>query len=216
MPVAGADYAIRFAKLLLISVQPSLQWHDGSAPTSIESLLSCRLIALYKNPGIRPIGVCEVARRIIGKVILLVTSLHIQRAAGPLQLCTGQEAGIEAAVHTIQSLIEQDETESVLLVDAQNAFNSLNRQIGLINNRMVCLILSKILVNTYRSPTHLCVGGETLLSCEGVTQGDPLAMAMYALASIPLIRRIRTDHARQVWFTADATAGGKLTATKDW
>ena len=41
-------------------------------------------------------------------------------------------------------------------------------------------------------------------------------MATYALASIPLIRRIRTDEARQVWFTDNATAGGKLTATKDW
>ena len=139
-------------------------------PTCIESLLSCRLIPLYKNTGIRPIEACEVARRIIGKAILSVTSPHIQRAAGPLQLCAGQEAGIEAAVHTIQSLIEQDETESVLLVDAQNAFNSLNRQVALINIRMVCPILSKILVNTYRSPTHLFVGGETLLSYEGVIQ----------------------------------------------
>ena len=48
------------------------------------------------------------------------------------------------------------------------------------------------------------------LSCEGTTQGDPLAMAMYTLGVMPLIRRL--NHlARQLWFTDDASAGGHLT-----
>ena len=40
-----------------------------------------------------------------------------------------------------------------------------------------------ILINTYRAPTELFVDGDTLLSQEGTTQGDPLAMPMYALAT---------------------------------
>ena len=43
-------------------------------PKGISPLLACRLIALDKCPGVRPIGVCETYRRIIPKVVLLITS----------------------------------------------------------------------------------------------------------------------------------------------
>ena len=38
-------------------------------PTSIKALTNCRLIPLNKNPGVRPIGVGEVLRRIMRKTI---------------------------------------------------------------------------------------------------------------------------------------------------
>ena len=38
-------------------------------PKSIETFVAFRLIALKKNPGVRPIGVGEILRRIIGKTI---------------------------------------------------------------------------------------------------------------------------------------------------
>ena len=38
-------------------------------PFLLEGYTSCRLIRLDKNPGIRPIGVGEVLRRIVGKTI---------------------------------------------------------------------------------------------------------------------------------------------------
>ena len=50
--------------------------------------------------------------------------------------------------------------------------------------------IATILVNSYRSPTELFVDCDVTLSQEGTTQGDPLAMAMYGLATIPLIRRL--------------------------
>ena len=57
--------------------------------------------------------------------------------------------------------------------------------------------------------------GETVLSQEGTTQGDPLAMGMYALGILPLINKL--DHlAKQVWFAKDATAGGKLSQLREW
>ncbi len=72
----------------------------------------------------------------------------------------------------------------MLLVDATNAFNSLNRQVALRIIRRLSPTLATILINNYRSPTELFVDGKTLLSQEGTTQGDPLAMPMYALAII--------------------------------
>ena len=39
-------------------------------PVGLKALTSCRLIVMDKQPGVRPIGIGEVARRIIGKAIL--------------------------------------------------------------------------------------------------------------------------------------------------
>ena len=36
-------------------------------PNGLSALLACRLVALDKNPGVRPIGICETVRRIIAK-----------------------------------------------------------------------------------------------------------------------------------------------------
>ena len=58
----------------------------------------------------------------------------MQKAAGSIQLCVGQIGGVEAVIHSVRELFDSDETEAVLLVDAQNAFNSLNRQTALRNN----------------------------------------------------------------------------------
>lgn len=70
-------------------------------PASIATLMSSRLIALDKNPGVRPIGIGDTARRIIAKAILFVTRHDIQEATGSIQLCVGLIAGVEAAVHVM-------------------------------------------------------------------------------------------------------------------
>ena len=66
----------------------------GSSHTSVEAYTACRLIPLNKNPnGIRPIGIGEVLRRIIGKAIIAEIKPEIMKSAGCLQLCAGQKAG---------------------------------------------------------------------------------------------------------------------------
>ena len=65
-------------------------------PRGLSALLACRLIALDKRPGVRHIGVCETARRIISKAVLHVARADLQDAAGSLQLCAGQMAGVGA------------------------------------------------------------------------------------------------------------------------
>ena len=51
---------------------------------------------------------------------------------------------------------------------------------------------------------------------EGITQGDPLAMAMYAVAITLLIHHLKDNAVKQVWFADAATAGGNLVNLKEW
>ena len=66
---------------------------------------------LDKNPGLRPIGVGKVLRRITGTVVVMkVVKEDIKKAAGCLQLCAGQEAGCEAAIHAMLKTFKSNET----------------------------------------------------------------------------------------------------------
>ncbi len=69
-------------------------------PSTVLPLLVCRLIALNKNPGVRPIG------RIVAKATLFVLKGDIQEAAGSNQLRGGQVAGIELAVNTVRQMMK--------------------------------------------------------------------------------------------------------------
>ena len=187
-------------------------------PTSIASFLACRLIALDKNPGVRPIGIGDTARRIIAKAILFATKHDLREAAGTMQLCAGQLAGIEAGVHAVKSMFQRDDIEAVLLVDASNAFNTLNRHTALLNIQKLCPALATPLINIYRAPSNLYMDGNIILSQEGTTQGDPLAMPMYALATIPLIKNLKTKvpEVNQIWYADDASGSGKISKLRDW
>ena len=178
-------------------------------PAGLMSYTACRLIPLNKCPGVRPIGIDEVLRRIIGKAIMRTIKQDLQAAVGSLQLCAGQDAGCEAAVHAMSSIFSEDNTKAMLFVDASNAFNSLNRQFTLLNSEAICPSLSSVLVNTYRSRSWLFVDGQCLLSKEWTTQGDPLAMAMYAIGTKPLINKLN-GIAKQVWYADDSGAGSTL------
>ena len=184
-------------------------------PKSISLLLACRLIALNKNLGVRPIGIGDTARQIIAKAMLSIVKADIQDASGCLQLFGGQISGIEAAVHAVRTAFDSEESDAALLADASNAFNSLNSQVAFQNIRRLCPPIATVLVNTYRAPTELFVDGDILFSWEGTTQEDPLAMPMYTLATIPLIRKLEGS-SKQVWYADDAAAVGKIADLRVW
>ena len=116
-------------------------------PSGLEALLANRGIPLNKNPGLRPIGVGEILRRIIGKAILGVVGIDVQKAVGPLQLCAGQSAG--AAVHAMRNFFEDDDTDGILLIDADNAFNSESSSRSV--ECPVCLSFSEICFDQHLS-----------------------------------------------------------------
>lgn len=185
-------------------------------PDVISPFVACRLIALDKNPGVRPIGIGEVSRRIVSKALLIILKSDILESVGSRQLCAGHEGGCEAAVHAVQHLYKADSVEGLLFVDASNAFNALNRGVALRNVLHLCPSFGRVLVNVYRNPVSLFIDGDVLYSQEGTTQGDPLAMSMFAIATIPLIDSLKGEDLTQVWYADDATAGGPLTNVREW
>ena len=133
-----------------------------------------------------------------------------QKIAGSRQLCAKQKSGCEAAILAMRHQFDQEEVEGLLFVDASNAFNSLNRALMLRNIQAICPSLTTCVINLYRGNAELFVDGETILSTEGTTQGDPLSMAIYALATLPLIDHVKQANLVQTWFADDACAGSIL------
>ena len=116
-------------------------------------------IPLDKGEGaVRLIGVGEVLRRIMGKCVTKVSKLDVIDASGSLQVCAGHKSGSEAAIHAMRELFEHDNSDAVLLIDASNAFNSLNRAAALHNIRVLCPSIYSDLHNKYlqgaRMPLH--------------------------------------------------------------
>ena len=188
-------------------------------PSTLEAFIGCRLIPLDKNPGIRPIGIGEVLRRIIGKVVGWVLKSDLMEATGPLQAACGLQGGAEAAIHSMRTIFESDDTEAVILVDATNAFNTLNRQVALHNVRITCPPFATILINTYRQGSRLSVANcDEITSLEGTTQGDNLGGHFYNQGTIPLqnILQLISPQIKQVWLADDATGGGSLPNLLTW
>ena len=110
-------------------------------------------------------------------------------------------------------IFEQESTDGVILVDTSNAFNSLNRKAALHNIRIICPEFSTVLINTYRLPVRMFVQGRgEILSVEGITQGDNLAMSFYALGTSILLERLKltSSTTSQVSLADDITGAGKI------
>ena len=93
----------------------TIEINDDARISSIEAYVSNRLIPLEKSPsGIRPIGIGEVLRRIVGKAIVAEIRPELQEAAGSLQLCAGQKAGCEAAAHAMRNIFQEEDRRSAV------------------------------------------------------------------------------------------------------
>ena len=190
--------------------------------TSIDAYIANRLIPLLKAPsGIRPIGIGEVLRRIIGKAVISEIRPDILESAGNLQLCAGQKAGCEAAAHAMGDIFNEENTDAVLFIDASNAFNALNRKAMLHNVEYLCPPMATYLRNCYQKPSRLFIaGGKELVSAEGTTQGDPTAMPAYGIGILPFLALIRppqeVGEVKQVAYADDIGGGAKLGLHREW
>jgi hypothetical protein len=232
----------------------------NSSPSwaAYRALMACRLVALDKCPGVRPVGIGEIYRRLFAKCILEVAGGQATMAAGNLNLCAGLPAGIEGAVHAVRAAManpsqpaaaaaaaaaaelltqpsadptmdvlpessddsdtpsEEEDPAAALLVDATNGFNELGRRAMLHSVRHRWAAGARFAFNCYRHSAILILrrkgrAGYTLLSEEGVTQGDPLSMLLYGLALVPLAERLRAafPEVLQAWYADDSVLQGR-------
>ena len=166
----------------------------------------------------QPIMVGEILRRIAGKVLVSVLKEDFIKCTGMLQVCAGQEAGIRAAIHSMNMMYEDENTDAILLADASNAFSSLNGQSFLHNISYLCPLIVIFVKNRYSTPSRLLiVGGTEVTSREGTTQGDPVSMAIYGIGVtaltnilIAILSNEYTTNVNIMAYADDFSAAGNL------
>ena len=116
----------------------------------------------------------------------------ITHATGGSWLSAGQDAGVEAVVQ-VMHVFSKENTKAVLLIDAENAFNSNNQKIMPHNMKFLCPLISTYTSNRCAVPLRLFIFGRgEILSKEGISQGDlasvePMPIAFYQCFTLYLI-----------------------------
>ena len=110
-----------------------------------------------KQPRVRPIGIGEILRRVIGKIVMILLKRDVLRATGSLQLCAGQDVGSEVAIYAVHGMFNKESTQAILMVDASNAFNTINQEAFFHNTKILYPSISAYVNNCYSSPTDLYI-----------------------------------------------------------
>ena len=176
--------------------------------------MSGRLIALDKQPGVRPVGVGETWRQMFAKIVLKVMGPEATMAFQDDQLFSGFKLGINGAVCIFQALWDENsstEEWGFLLVDAKNAFNEINRLGMLWTVQHLWSSGDHFIVNCYCHWSLLVLrngnGTDSILySREDVKQRDPIVIIVYGIGILPLINNLKRaiPDITQPWYADDA------------
>ena len=95
---------------LRTSMEAFMEWlANGSPPWAAYcAFMSGLLIALDKNPGVRPVSVGEMWRRLFAKIVLKVTGSEATMVYQDDQMCDRLRAGIDGVVHGFQHIWEKN------------------------------------------------------------------------------------------------------------
>ena len=125
----------------------------------------------------------------------------------------------------MKEIFKDKEVEAAILVDATNAFNSINREAMLHNIAVKCPEINRYVQNCYGKPSKLFIidgkqnGDKCILySEEGTAQGDPVAMAMYALRLSVLQSELKHEitNVKSVAYADDYVGAGSLQGLNKW
>ena len=105
--------ALALATRKLATQKEAIRIEKNHPTSNLEAYLACRLVPLDKSPGLRPVGIGEVLRRVMGKTVMSVVKQDVQETTGSIQVCAGQPGGCETAIHVMKDLFDDDETEIV-------------------------------------------------------------------------------------------------------
>ena len=129
----------------------------------------------------------------------------------------GEEGGggTQRPLEALEFLTQDAEPSGTTLVDARNGFNELSRLVMLWTVRHRWPAGARFAFNCYKNWAQLLLRqpGElsvTILSREGVTQGDPLSMVLYGTTLVPLTEELRAADPRllSLFYADDAAFDG--------
>ena len=187
----------------------------GRAPPPIiphfcgATLLACK----KRSGGHRPIAVGEVLRRLVSKCLAILVRSPTISLLSPLQLGVSVRGGCEAIVHATSHLMSSlpDKQRWSLQLDFVNAFNNINREAMFAEFRHRLPGLSAWMEACYSCQPLLYLGTNSLHSCCGVQQGDPLGPLGFALTLHPIVERIKAEVptlALNAWYLDDGILVG--------
>jgi len=166
---------------------------QGDIPQSVRPIFfGANLTPLRKKDGgIRPIAVGQSLRRLVAKCVSSRVSKSLGAELSPQQLGCGIPFGCEAAAHAARLYLHGMPSNHLLLkLDFRNAFNTLRRDKMLESVKDHVPELFSFIHAAYGEPSLLFCGQRTLLSAEGVQQGDPLGPFLFCLTIQPLVLKL--------------------------
>ena len=134
----------------------------------IEPLMAVRMIAIEKKEnGFRPVGIGEIVKRVIAKVIARAIRDDVKEVTGSRQ-CAGLEGACEAAVKAMDQMYNDGKV--VIVLDAENAYNNLNHYGALRSAARELPEAYQALKNFYENPIKAYFNGKCFLIEEGTVQ----------------------------------------------
>ena len=100
------NWLLRFgcaSEELIVVVASLADCMDTSFPfwAAYRALMACHLVTLDKRLWVRPVGIGEMLRRALAKIVMRAARDQAKMACANLQLCAGLYAGIEGETHDV-------------------------------------------------------------------------------------------------------------------
>ena len=163
----------------------------------------------------RPIAVGYTLRRLVAKCANISAQEHLVDYFRPLQLGVAVPGGCEAAVHAARRFVaDMSLDEALVKLDFSNAFNCIRRDamLNAVSDKLP--FVYKFCHAAYGSNSFLQFGEKTVISAEGVQQGDPLGSLLFCLTLHPLLSSLSSS--LRIGYADDVTLGGDLqTVSRD-
>ena len=188
----------------------------GGCPNKVCSIFfGGRLIAIEKkSSGLRPIAIGYTLRRLVSKCANSFAQSKLKDHFLPVQLGVAVSGGCEAAVHAARRFVDSmTEGDSLVKLDFANAFNSIRR------DKILSTIIDTIpelypLCHTaYACESLLQFGSKSVVSSEGVQQGDPLGPLLFCLTLQPILESLKCNF--KIGYLDDVTLGGPVSLVNE-